>query len=389
MEGNEETTRSKILLVINDFLTGGAQRLLVDLMQQWDPNLYELHLLTFREYPGRGNLIDSIPPYVRRHHLQARNIFDIKAQMSTRKLIKQLKPAIIISNLYFANTLSRVSLLGDETPVVTVEHNTYRNKNIFQHCVDWILSFKSFKVVAVSEAVREFLISYQRISPSKIEVIANGIALERIERRRARDSRAEIRKSLGIPENEIVILLVGRLVAQKDPLLALRAFARFVEISAGIRSRIVIVGSGELDDQIRTESERLGISELVFLIGEADPHRFYMSADIFLSTSIIEGFGLVRAEALAYGLPVVTTGTGGTDELIRNGQNGIVVLNRDPNKIGEGIQQALAIDKAIVSKNAAMAVNNFSIESTARNYERLIKQAIESRQSPHETNLQL
>lgn len=379
MKEDEKVKKLTVLLVINDFLTGGAQRLLVDLLRQWDPNMYELHLLTFKEYEARGNLIGSVPPYVKRHHLQVRSIFNARALLATRKLIKSLTPDVIISNLYLANTLTRVSLLGDHTPIITVEHNTYRNKNLLQHCVDWILSFKSFEIVAVSEAVREFLISYKRIGSSKIEVIPNGIDLIRIQKRIASDSRAEIRKSLGIPEDEIVVLLVGRLVVQKDPLLALRAYAHFARVSAGTQSRLVIVGSGELHDQIKAESVKLGIGELVFLMGEADPHRFYMSGDIFLSTSVIEGFGLVRAEALAYGLPVVTTGTGGTDELIRDGSNGIVVPSRDPYKIGEGIQQALVIDKGTVSESAAAAVNKFSIDTTARNYERLIRKAVTAR----------
>jgi len=364
-----QKTRRRVLIAVNDFLIGGAQKLILDLTNEWGDELYDLHLVTFMSF-NKKDFFAELPSYVTQHHLPMKGMYDVAGILRVRSFIKDLSPDVILSNLYFSNTVIRVANLGLHRPVVTVEHNTYTNKNMLQHMVDWILSHTSARIIAVSEQVAQFLRDVQHISPKKILVISNGINLAHIKARRSEDSRESVRASLHIEPNEIVILHVGRLVSQKDPILMLRSYALFSKQSQ-TPSRLLVVGDGDLLTIMKEEVQRLDISTRVIFVGEGDPHPYYMASDIFLSTSRIEGFGLVRAEALAYGLPVVTTATGGVDELIQDGYNGAVVSQREPELIAKEIGRVVTLDRNTLRAQSEASVQKFSIEKTSQEYARV------------------
>lgn len=371
---SKRASKTVILVAINDFLVGGAQRLMVDLFREWGAEDYEFHLLTFREFPGKKDFLQELPDYVKYHHLSVRGAGDIGGILRLRSHIRRIDPDLILSNLYLSNTLIRLSLFGRRVPVITVEHNTYTNKNVFQHAMDRALSSKSSSIVAVSEGVAAFLETAQKIPRKKITVIANGIDVAGIKEYRESHSRLQIREALGIPPDETVVLHVGRLVQQKDPLLMLHSYASFAD-SFGRSSRLIVVGDGDLRRELIAEAERLGLKDKASFVGEQSPHQFYIASDVFLSTSAIEGFGLVRAEALAHQIPVVTTGTGGSDELIENHKNGIVVPSRHPDDLAHGIVEALAIPRDAFLASAD-TVERFSITATATAYERLMNDTL-------------
>jgi L-malate glycosyltransferase len=269
----------------------------------------------------------------------------------------------------------RVAAAALAIPVIVIEHNTYKDKNFFQHAVDWALSFVTFKIVAVSQGVAGYLSTRQHISKKKIVVIPNGISIEPLREAQALQTRESVRERLGIAAEELVLLHVGRLVAQKDPGLLLAGFAAFAG-SAQEPCRLVMVGGGPLMEELKAQAEGLGISDRVLFMGAGDPNPYYLASDIFVSTSRIEGFGLVRAEALWHGLPVVTTVTGGTSELIHEEENGTLVHERTPETVAEGIRRVLAMDPQHVRANARETAERFSIEKTAQAYVRIINESL-------------
>jgi len=128
-------------------------------------------------------------------------------------------------------------------------------------------------------------------------------------------SRSDARRALGVEGDAPLVLVVGHLIARKDPLLALEAFRR----GAPDDARIVFVGRGPLEDELVTAIARHGLATRARLVGEAEPATladWYRAADALLLTSSREGRPNVVLEALSCGLPVLATPAGGTGELL-------------------------------------------------------------------------
>ena len=124
------------------------------------------------------------------------------------------------------------------------------------------------------------------------------------------------------------IVTVGRLVAQKNHELFLRAAQQLASEIPGLR--FVIVGDGPLRAALAAQAVRLGIADQVVFAGErADVSELLRGASLFWLTSRWEGLPNVVLEALASGVPVVATDVGGTRELVRSGVDGFVVANED------------------------------------------------------------
>lgn len=135
-------------------------------------------------------------------------------------------------------------------------------------------------------------------------------------------------------------MTVGTLKAQKNQALLLRAFARLPMKDA----RLMLVGSGALEDDLRRLAAELGVGERVVLAGfHADPAPFYATAELFVLPSNDEGFGNVLVEALSFGLPVVSTDCpSGPAEILENGRWGRLVPVGDEAALAKAMMETLA-----------------------------------------------
>jgi glycosyltransferase involved in cell wall biosynthesis len=134
-------------------------------------------------------------------------------------------------------------------------------------------------------------------------------------------------------------------------------------------ARLVILGEGPERGNIEAEIARLNLQERVSLAGYADPTQYYAAASCFAMTSTRETFGLVIIEALAAGLPVVTTASGGPAEIVADGRYGRVVPQGDETAF------AAALDDAISNPGDPAArvarANEFTMQKCADAYEAL------------------
>jgi glycosyltransferase involved in cell wall biosynthesis len=158
------------------------------------------------------------------------------------------------------------------------------------------------------------------ISPAKLCVIPNGIALDRTSQAFGRE---ELRKNWGILAGEVCIGFVGRLVPQKSPETMLRSFSALPEVSR-TQAKLVMIGDGALAGACRRLAAQLGIEARVVWLGERDAKMLMHAFDLFALTSDAEGHPIVALEALARGLPVVATAVGGIADTIHHGVNGFV-----------------------------------------------------------------
>lgn len=189
----------------------------------------------------------------------------------------------------------------------------------------WLLGGAVDLYVANAAALREELVAMGWIPPERVTVIYGGIDLARIERADPTGVRAE----LGVADDALVILVAGRLVADKGHALLLDVLAEIaVEFP---RLSVWFAGEGPERDAIERRIAERGLAGVVRLLGFRDDlPRLLRAADLLCHPSRREGIPNVVREAMAAGLPVVATAASGTPELVRHGETGLLSPVGDP-----------------------------------------------------------
>ena len=174
--------------------------------------------------------------------------------------------------------------------------------------------------VAVSPATAAVAKRYHECARRKLFIIANGIDVRRFGRDTA--ARQDVRQELGISEHAWVVGTIGRLAPEKDQLLLIRAMAPLL----GEHRQLVIVGEGPERPRLERELRQLEDARFVHLTGaRRDAGRMLAAFDAFALTSTTEGLPLVIPEAMAAGLPIVSTAVGGIVDVLDDGRTGFLV----------------------------------------------------------------
>lgn len=192
------------------------------------------------------------------------------------------------------------------------------------------------RIVAVSEHERGNMIDFYGAPGDRIQVIPCGVDMDIFKPM----SKAEARRELGLG-GEKVLLYVGRVQPLKGPELLLEAVAQ-LGLQSGLK--LLVVGGdvkGDVEvDKVRRLASELGIAHLVSFEGTV-PHtklvHYYNAADLCVVPSFYESFGLVAAEAMACGTPVVATKVGGLPETVKDGLNGCLLPSRSPEALAEKV----------------------------------------------------
>lgn len=192
-------------------------------------------------------------------------------------------------------------------------------------------------IIAVSEDEAEHL-RQLGIDDAKVHVVHNGIDPPRFA------SRQEVRRQLGIAAGTTVIGFVGRLTPQKAPDVMLEAFSRAFRDRADVQ--LVMVGSGPSQEETHRHVQRLALASRVKLLGDVAGAPLMPAFDMFCLSSRYEAMPYVYLEALAAGLPIVSTDVGGSSCAVKANSNGILVQPDDV--------PALAAALATVADNRQM-----------------------------------
>jgi sugar transferase (PEP-CTERM/EpsH1 system associated) len=196
--------------------------------------------------------------------------------------------------------------------------------------------------VTVSEDLRRWLTSAVRITPRKIAHICNGVDVERFQPRRSRGAGAGLLPSDVFAEGTVVIGSVTRFSAIKDPLNLVEAFIvlRSTGDDGMLPARLLMIGDGELRERALARLEQAGAAALAWLPGSRDDIPELMRAmDLFVLGSLREGISNTILEAMASGLPLVATSTGGNPELVVPNETGLLVPPGDSNALAGAIAQ--------------------------------------------------
>lgn len=370
----------KILFAINKFAVGGAERLVVNQANYLNEKDFSVFVVTFFSEKENSIKRELLVPQTSQVFISFRGFFDLAGYYRLIAFLKREQFNVIITNLFFTNTVVRIAvfvafLFDAKKPVVVAyEHNIYRYKEWRHFFVDWMLSFTTTKIIAVSEAVKRFLVIRGCISAKKIVVLHNGVLIPV----QCVLSREEARKKYGIPESIFLILSVGRVTQQKGYEYLIEATAMLSE--QGMKNILfLIIGAEEqkLSVALRANIQKKKLSETLRFLGpmdHCDVVGYLSAADVFCMPSLWEGFGIAAVEAMMLGKPVVASNIDGLREIVYHGEDGLLVPPRNAKALADAISR-LAGDKAFLVRCAGSAKEHalfFSFDGHIRRFEELL-----------------
>lgn len=179
------------------------------------------------------------------------------------------------------------------------------------------------KIVAISQIVKDEIMTKYNVPCEDIIVNHNGVNIEEYSPEKKEEYRAKIRARHNLKEDDLVLLFIGTGFRRKGLKYIFAAMTRLPKV------KLLVVGKGKIN-KFRRKAKTLGIEERVTFVGfTPDVELYYSAADIFVFPTIYEPFGNVIAEALASGLPVITTQIAGGSEIIDHGKGGFILKNPD------------------------------------------------------------
>jgi glycosyltransferase involved in cell wall biosynthesis len=282
-----------------------------------------------------------------------------------RESVRSAAPDIVQTHSAKAHFLARVSGLPRLARWIAFHHgftSVDLKDAFYNHLSRWSLQ-EAPHIVTVCRA---FAVELGRlgIPASRISVQHNSV--EPFSPRPAAES-TSLREQLGIPPGGKTLLVIGRLSSEKGHADLIEALALLPLAAAGVRTRLVIVGNGVERGYLEQRARELGLTGRILFTGQ-QPNVFpyYGMADLFVLPSHSEGSPNVLLEAMAAGLPIVTTAAGGAVELVDNEESALVVPPRSPQALSRAMGRLLADEDLAARLGSAARVA--SLRHTPRAY---------------------
>lgn len=254
----------------------------------------------------------------------------------------------------------------------SISHNLthwYRNKFLIHH----------FMVDGV--CTRELLINEDKINPSKITLLHLGLDPE--QNKKDPGTGKQIRAEFGVKDDEILIGNAARMVPFKGQEYLIRSYPEVMK--ACPKSKLMIVGDGELNGMLRHLSETLGISDRTIFPGfRGDIKSMYSAFDIYAHTSVEGGgetFPYAMLHALAQELPMVITRVGDMPAMVEEGVNGYVLEDKDVKGISEKLMQLCGDEQLrnkMGKKSYELMLKKFTVDIMAANIEKVYNRVLDN-----------
>lgn len=332
------------ILMVTEASSAGVGRHVIDLCTALADHGDEVHLIyaTGRTDRAFEDGVNRLPSRVHTQVLEMRrapHTSDVGAMRVLRRYLRDHGPFDVVHGQSSkGGALVRLAREAGSAVVYT-PHCVYTlnptvrgwKRFVYSRAEVW-LSKRTDAVIAVSPTEAQHLHSLG-FAKDRVHCVPNGIPPVGFE------TKAAAREALGLAENALVIGYLARLSQQKNPILMVEAFAA---IAANHPEAVLaMAGTGDLESECRHRAAMLGVSNRVHWLGYQTPDVLLPSADLFALSSRYEGMPYVYLEALACGLPIVTTNVGGADLAIEDGVNGCLVRGGDVSSLASALDRVL------------------------------------------------
>jgi glycosyltransferase involved in cell wall biosynthesis len=373
-------TKGKIRLLYfhPTIVFGGAERTTATLIEKLDKSVFDVLFITkkgvFPPLPVEGvRYIDD---------LGIHDSFDgigslIKDAKIMRQLIRREDPDIVFGMLHYACIVLSVMkiflrdrvkiIVSPRTPSRDAVRFYYGHRNAKMALWNYMIGFfcrYSDRIVVASEGLREECITAYKAKRNRVVTINNSVDVESIERYSSEAADAES------PPDYLVISTAGRLAAEKNIAVLIKAFAL---LRKDTKAKLWIIGDGPERPHLESLAAGLNImDDIVFWGFQENLYKFIKKSDIFVHTSLFEGFGNIILEAMACGVPVIATDCPfGPENIITSGQNGLLVPVSDEAALTHALKM-MSSDSELRGKLAEEAfrrLSDFSVEKMVNKYE--------------------
>ena len=369
----------RLALVLDETFVGGVELLMLDVFKNFDPRVVEPRLICLRtagplaaDYRAAGFRVDV---------MGRRGRFDPR---TLPRLVKALRQggtdAVLVTHHHRASlALGRLAARLSGVPVNLVAVHDMDLTRVGKRCLPrWAVATlrASDALVLLSPSQGEYLHREEQVgrhpwSRTKEVVIPNGVVMKP---RPDKSERAAARARLGLSAEDFVVGIVARLSAQKAHHVLFEAFAGLRE--GHPHARLVVVGGGDREMELRILAARLRLEDSVLFTGvRRDVPALLPAFDVSCLSSVHEGVPMAAIESMAAGIPMVVTDCGALRDMIVDGEHGFIVPVGDSSAMAERLL-ALADDSKLrerLGESARSRVQRmYRIEQTARGYEDLL-----------------
>ena len=364
----------KVLFLIHDLLGGGAEKVLVNLVNNMDYSKFDVTVMCIFDVGENKKSLRSEVHYKYVYKKVFKGNQHFMKLLSPESLHKKyIKDVYDIEIAYLEGPCARIisGCQNKDTKLVSWIHCTMKSKEqvsgAFRSYSEAAECYKRFdKMAFVSKDTQNCFVGYCNVN-SNMCVLYNTNETEQILR--------EAKEPVNEIKDDGSFKLVGTGKLEK-----LKGFDRLIRIQKkllddGYKTQTYILGKGSEEDNLRKLAEDLGITDSVQLLGyQSNPHKYVAKCDLFVCASFSEGFSTAATEALIVGTPVCTVEVSGMNEMLgENNDYGIVTENNEE-KLYEGIKMLLDNPDLLAhyKKQAEIRGKTFSTENTVLAVEKML-----------------
>jgi glycosyltransferase involved in cell wall biosynthesis len=351
--------RPRVVYMAHAFMVGGAEEMVLNLIRHL-PDRFEPVVCCINNAGPIGEEIRSagVPFHVFDLDPGLRRPWHV---LGIAGRLRELQPDIVHTFLLTASLYGRLGAILAGVPIVIgTEVNIYEHKRPHHALAERLLMRGTDRVVASAKSVRDFYVAQVHAAPAKVDVIYNAVDWSQLQ---TTSSRGAMRASLGLPDELPVAGIIARLTEQK----AHRYLFEAMAVTPGLESlHLLVVGDGDLRDELRGRAERLGLSPRVHFLGaRRDLGDLLGAVDLFVMPSLWEGLPLSMVLAMGAQLPVVATRVAGIPEVVLHGQTGLLVPPADVPALGAALARLVgdpALRQTMGAAAAAFVRPRFGVD---------------------------
>lgn len=374
------TPRRKVCFVLPSLAGGGAERAAVQILNALDGAAWDRSMYLFkREGPYLSELSPGVALASGQRHSR------LGRWRELRHHIVATNPDVVVSFLSYFTVLSAVRaaltrarvVFHQQTPMTAfLEDADYQWRGSWRKRMFTLVTRLGYSaadlIITSSGGVAHDLTTAFGVDPARVRVVANPVDVDAVT--------AAAAEALS-PEDEArwtrpVIVAAGRLADAKNYPLLIEALA---QLRAQLPARLFVLGQGERGEALRQLAVERGLGDAVVWCGfQANPWKFMARADVFALTSRYEGFGNVLIEAMACGVPVVATSSPGTQDIVADGVDGVLVRDHNPSAIADALGRVLGDDtlRGRMAVAARQAASRFALPVVAAQYDAALREAL-------------
>lgn len=368
----------KILFIYGPLNAGGAERVLLDFLKNLDRNKYDISLCQtisggklFNELPNDIKLISLCQNYNLYYKIAYRASIWLGNDFLFKRVIqKKIKENYDVVISFLEGMPLKIHTLIDSNAKnitwvhIDLDNFRYTESNFFRK-KEREAYMKMDEIICVSQDTKNaFLKRFSGIE-NTVSTIYNPIDILTIKKLAENEDRL-------LKDNVFKIVIVGRLTFQKKIERVVEVAAKFLNYN--IPTKFFIVGDGELKKELQFLVKKFQVEHLVEFVGyQSNPYPYIKNADLLLSTSAYEGFGLVLCEAMALGTPVVSTKTAGPTEIIGANEFGLL-CDHSIESIFEALKTMIESEELrnCYIQKGFERVKEYSLENALNQFDQLI-----------------